>query len=184
MTGPHSTVTDLVAEAGLKRQTVEQRIERRLEVLREWLREGIPAGKVIPKSLKAARVWDDVELGILPIVSPNEFTTTHTLHGSLVRDVAGLLTALKNRFGKSKGQSTLVPVATTTKFDRKAFDRQLEAAVSQWHSERDQRLHEKKRADAAEIRSIMLLEENKQKDELIADLRRQLATHKGLKVVE
>ena len=46
------------------------------------------------------------------------------------------------------------------------------------------RLQEKKRADAAEMRSVMLLEENRQKDELIADLRRQLQAKKGLRVVE
>ena len=184
MNGPHSTVADLVSKSGSKRQTVQQRIERRLEVLQEWLREGIPPNKVVPKSLKAARVWNDAELGILPIVSPNEFTTTHNLYGKQVRDVAGLLTALKNRFGKPKKQLASSVATTMVKFDRKAFDRQLEAAVSQWHSERDQQLHEKKRADAAEMRSIMLLEENKEKDKLIADLRRQLAALKGLKVVE
>ena len=184
MNGPQSTIADLVAESELKRQTVQQRIERRLEVLQEWLREGIPADKTVPKSLKAVRVWNDVELGVLPIVSPNEFTTTHKLHGKLVRDVADLLNALKSRFGKAKKQLPTPPPTTTAKFDRKAFDRLLEAAVSQWHSERDQRLDEKKRAEAAEMRSIMLLEENKQKDKLIADLRRQLAAHRGLRVVE
>lgn len=184
MNNPGSTVADFVAESGSKRQTVQQRIERRLEVLQEWLREGVPPDKLVPKSLKAARVWNDAELGILPIVSPNEFTTTHKVYGKLVRDTADLLTTLKNQFGKSKRQLASTPATTTVKFDRKTFDRQLEAAVSQWHSERDQQVHEKKRADAAEMRSVMLLEENKQKDELISDLRRQLAARRGLKVVE
>lgn len=184
MNGPDTAVADLVAESGSKRQTVQQRIERRLEVLREWLREGIPPDKLVPKSLKAARVWSDAELGILPIVSPNEFTTTHNLYGKQVRDVADILTALKNRVREIKKAVASTPANTTTKFDRKAFDRQLEAAVSQWHSERDQQLHEKKRADAAEMRIIMLLEENTEKDKLIADLRRQLSARRGLKVVE
>ncbi len=177
-------LSDLVADPALKRQSVEQRIERRLDVLRGWLSDGVPAGQSIPGSLKAVRVWEDTELGILPIVSPNEFTTTHHLHGGLVRDIGGLLTALKKRFDRPASSSSTrssVPVAT---FDRKAFDRQLEAAVSQWHAERDQRLHEKRRADAAEARSVMLLEENAQKDSIIADLQHQLAARDGLRVVE
>jgi len=185
VTDPHAAPIDLVADSVTKRQSVEQRIERRLEVLREWLREGVPAGKPIPKNLKAVRLWEDVELGILPIPSPNEFTTTHRQHGPLVRDVGGLLTALRKRFGRPAGSSKARSSATVaTTFDRKAFDRQLSAAVSQWHAERDRLLHERKRADAAEARSVLLLDENAGKDELIADLRRQLAARDGLRVAE
>lgn len=183
MNGSHLSVIDLVAGGASKRQTIEQRLERRLEVLREWHREGIPAGKTIPKDLKAARTWEDTDLGILPIGSPNEFTSTHHVHGPRVKDIAALLTELKKRFGRPVTKPMTHGSETTTKFDRRAFERQVEAMVSQWHTERDLRLQEKRRADAAEARSIMLLEENAQKDELIADLRRQLASHKGLRVV-
>ena len=168
----------------LRRQTVEQRIERRLEVLREWLRDGVPAGESIPANLKAVRVWDDAKLGILPIASPNEFTTTHHLHGNRVRDIGGLLSELKKRFDRPVSASSACSSAAAARFDRKAFERQLEAAVSQWHAERDQRLHEKRRADAAEARSVLLLEENARKDALIADLQRQLASRDGLRVIE
>ena len=185
MSDSRSNVTDLVAGTAPVRQTVEQRIERRLEVLREWLRDGVPADESIPASLKAARVWENAELGILPIASPNEFTTTHHLHGNRVRDIGGLLTELKKRFDRPGGSaSSPRSSAAAAKFDRKAHERQLEAAVSQWHAERDQRLHEKRRADAAEARSVLLLEENARKDALIADLQRQLASHNGLRVVE
>ncbi|WP_419830334.1 hypothetical protein [Methylobacterium sp.] len=183
MNGSQSSVIDLVAGAASKRQTIEQRLERRLEVLREWHREGIPAGKTIPKDLKAARTWEDPDLGILSIGSPNEFTSTHHVHGPRVKDIAALLTALKKRFGRPVTKSMAQGSEIATKFDRRAFDRQVEAMVSQWHTERDLRLQEKRRADAAEARSIMLLEENAQKDDLIADLRRQLTSHKGLRVV-
>ena len=180
----HPDVSDLVANHRSKTQSVEFRIQRRIEVLREWLMEGIPVGKAVPKSLNEARIWDDADLGILPIGSPNEFTTTHHLNGNLVSEIASLLTKLKKRFGKPQRQSNSMLTSKAAKFDRNAFDRQLKAAISQWHSERDMRLQEKKRADAAEMRSVMLLEENRQKDELIADLRRQLARQKGLKVVK
>ena len=182
MNSPNSAVTDLVAETGVNRQSVESRIARRLEVLRQWLREGVPAGKTVPKNLKAARIWDDQELGIEPIASPNEFTTTHHLHGRSVSDVGKLLTELKNLFGKPQ-EKPISAAAKVAKFDRNAFDRLLEDAVSQWHSERDLRLQEKRRADSADARSILLLGENNQKDELITDLRRQLAARKGPRAV-
>ena len=172
-----------VTHTEVRRPSVEQRIERRLEVLRHWLREGVPEGKRIPKDLNAARKWDDLELAIIPIASPNEFTTTHPIFGERIREIAGLLTDLRKKFDcplKYPLKSTL----TAEKFDRKATNRQLQAAVSQWHSERDQRLKEKKRADSAEARYTILLEENNQKDELIADLRRQLASKKGLRAVK
>lgn len=177
-------LTDLVAEQATSRTTVKQRIERRLEVLREWHREGVPAGKHFPRSLTEARLWEDVELDIMPIASPNEFTTTHPLHGRLIKDVAGLLTELKKRFDRPSKSRLKKSSAAMAKYDAKAAEKQLEAAVSQWHTERDLRLNEKKRVDSAEARSSLLLEENAQKDELIADLHRRLAAHQGLKGVK
>lgn len=178
-----STVIDFVTVVATPRsQTVEKRIERRLEVLREWLSAGVPAGKTIPRSLNETRLWYDNELGIDPIKSPNEFTTTHPNHGRLVRDIAGLLTALLERYKRPK-RSKPRPTEVAM-FDRRAFDNALTAAVSQWHSERDERLNEKKRADSAQLRSVILLDENADKDRLIADLRRQLLSQRGLRAVE
>jgi hypothetical protein len=179
-----SPVTDLLASAGTTHQSVQERIEQRLVVLRNWLKEGIPPGKVVPGSLRAAREWSDPDLGIQKISSPNEFTRTHPQHRKLVADVAGLLTELRKRYSKPTTRSRSQRSAPTEKFDRSAFDRLLESAVSQWHSERAQRMQEKDRADAAQSRSLMLLDENAQMEKLIADLRRQLAKRNGLKAVE
>lgn len=186
MKNSKSTPVNLVAIAGAAeiQLSVRQRIEQRLKVLREWHREGIPAGQSIPSSLTAARLWQDTELGIHPISSPNEFTTTHRLYGSLVTNVSGLLTELKKRYGRPDAKSPRGQNSPSNKFDRAEFDSLLEAAVSQWHSERDRRLHEEHRADASDARSIDLLEENTHKDALIADLRRQLAARAVLRSVE
>ena len=167
-----------------QRQTVKQRIERRLEVLRAWLREGIPAGKAIPKNLTAVRLWEDADLRISPIVSPNEFTTTHHLHGPLVYDTAGLLTSLKRRYDRPGSSSQARATDIPAKFDRRAHERELASAISQWQALREKQLSEKSRADGAEARSYLLLEENAQKDELIADLRRQLTESGGLKLAK
>lgn len=181
MKGSKSAITDLVAAAGSKPQSVGQRIERRLEILREWLQEGIPVDKSLPKDLTAVRVWEDIELGVARISSPNEFTRTHLIHGARVCAIEALLGALKKHLKEPDGKSN----ATNAHKTLKKVDRsELEREVSLWHSERDQRLQEKKRADSAEARSTMLLLESKEKDELIADLRRQLAAKQGLRGIE
>lgn len=177
------TVIDLIVEkAAPTPQTVKQRIERRLEILREWLRDGMPVGAAIPRSLTAARLWEDKALGVEPIKSPNEFTTTHHEHGRSVRDIADLLTTLRDRYRKPKRVAPRQ--AQVAKFDRKAVDGALEAAVSQWHTERDRHLQEKRRAADIQTGNVMLLDENADKDRLIADLRRQLSAQTRLRVVE
>lgn len=183
VTKPTKTIARLFeGDSSGESQTVAKRIERRLEVLRLWLSDGIPLGKTIPSSLNATRLWKDQELGIESIRSPNDFTMTHHVHGRSVRDIAGLLTALRDRYGRPK-KTRASHQAQVTKFDRIAIERALEAAVSQWHAERDQHLEGARSAASAEARSLMLLEENADKDRLIADLRRQLAVHQGLRVI-
>jgi hypothetical protein len=175
---------DLVAEQSRPTQSVRERIDRRLEVLNDWLKEGIPAGKFVPEGLTAARTWDDIELGILSIGSPNEFTTTHHVHGEKVRAIQKLLTKLRDRFGRPPETPKASSARAEASFDRKAFDRLLATVVSQWHAERDQRLEDKKRAMTAEARAELLGLENAQKDAIIAELRRQLAERHGLRAVE
>ena len=184
MSAPQQVLSDLIVVAASRQASVERRIERRLEVLREWVREGVPAGKTFPASLTGARNWNDPELDIFSVRSPNDFTTTHPLYGSRIRDIAGLLTVLVKRYKHAATAATKRSANAAAKFDRKAFDKQLENVMSQWHTERDQRLHEKRRADAADARSAMLTDENAQKDGIIADLRRQITSSKGLRVVE
>lgn len=171
-------------ESKAKHQSIAERIDRRLDLLRSWRHDGIPQNKQVPRNLKEARVWQDAELGIVPISSPNEFTTTHQLHGNDVREIASLLTALRRPTTRPKVKGRSKKSGSHEKFDRKAFDRQLGRVVSQWQTERDQRLRQERRADAAEARGVLLLEENAKKDALIADLRRQIAARKGLGLVK
>lgn len=184
MNGTAPEVTDLVACGQARGVSVRDRIERRLEVLRLWLKEGVPQGKLVPASLTAAREWHDEELGIWPIKSPNDFTKTRSPYGKQVTDIAGLLTLLRERYTKAAVKKAARKLAAVSKFDRQAHDRQLASVTSQWHSERSARLQEKERADAAQARSVQLLEENTKLESLIADLRRQLTARGSLKVVE
>ena len=179
------SVTDLVADQVARPPSVEQRIQRRIEVLREWLEAGIPLGKALPTGLTAAREWEDKELGIRRIASPNEFTTTHHLHGRLVASVSGLLTDLRNKYTKPSARRRSTDGGKqSTKFDRQAFEDSLTNAVSQWHTERDKNASEKKRADSAEALCAIYLEEINQRDAVIAGLRAELAERRGLRAVE
>lgn len=183
MSGAAGSVADLGARAHKGRPSVEQRIDRRLEVLREWLNEGVAAGKNIPRGLNAVRKWHDSQLGIEPIASPNDFTTTHPVYGSRVRDIAGLLTALKKKFDSRSAKSSEAS-SPAVKFDRKEADRQLQAAVSQWHSERHASQRYQQQAESAAAHNVLLQAELNQKDQLIADLRSKLASQTQLRVVK
>ena len=174
-----SGVIDLIGRDDIKPQSVMARIERRLFVLNAWLAEGIPAGKDFPKNLKAVGAWDDDELGIVRIGSPNEITTTHPLHGEKMLEILGLLKDLEKKYARPRKKVAPNRKGAQRDFDRAAFDSAIQAAVDQWHMQRDLHLVEKKRADSATARSQLLRDESEKKDELIADLRRQISAARG-----
>lgn len=183
MNSATSGVADLLACGKARGRSVKDRIERRLDVLRLWLAEGVPEGKLVPSSLTAAREWHDEELGIWPIKSPNDFTKSRSPYRKEVADIAGLITLLRARYTKAS-RATSRKNPPTSKFDSHALERELSSIASKWHSERSARLQEKDRADAAQARSVQLLEENARLESLIVDLRRQLTSRQSLKVVE
>ena len=178
-----TAAADLLAEGASTRQSIAQRIKRRLEVLMEWKVHGVPAGKTVPKSLRSAREWEDPELGILEISSPNEFTTTHLVHGEQVREIQLLANELLKQ-GRDAADTDGEVMEPPAAFDRQRFDRLLEVAVSQWHAERDRHLEQKRRAESAEGRNALLQQEIKQKDALISELRKQIASPLGLRSVK
>lgn len=189
MSMQYPAVVDLVSVASpAKLPSVAQRIEHRIELLTHWLENGIPPGKMVPPSLNKAREWHDEALGILPIGSATDFATTNRIHGQRIKAFDKLRRNVLERYApppgtKKSGNRRRSRPPSAKKIDRTISDLHITAAVSQWHSERDQRLAEQARAASAEGRSIQLLKENAEKDVLLADLRRQLASHIGLKAV-
>lgn len=179
MSDQNEKTIDLVGRTRAEYQSVAERIERRKTVLAGWLKNGVPAGKhrSLPDSLRTARDWEDPDLGISRIGSPNEFTQNHPLYGEDVREIARLLTELRRHYGKLQHGGAKPRPTTTANFDKKEAERQLKKAVSQWHAERHARLSEQKRAEAAELRAKAVLEEN-------AELRRKLATYQGPTMVK
>ena len=83
-----------------RREHVHRQLERRREVLAEWVATGIsslPEGTGVPVSLNQVRRWEDARLGISSIGSPSSCTTTHRVHGAVVRDIDRLLRELADQ---------------------------------------------------------------------------------------
>lgn len=166
-----SKTMDLLARAQPTRSSVKDRIERRIAVLSEWVEMGVPLEKrcSVPLSLRAARDWQDAELEITRIASPNEFSQKHPIHGVGVREIARLLTEL-NKKSQSPKAPLIAPSSATKAFDKREAKRQLEQVVSQWHSAQHSREAEQKRAESAERRAKIIEREN-------AELRRRLTAY-------
>ena len=95
-----------------RREHVHRQLERRREVLAEWAKIGVsslPEGSSVPGSLNQVRLWENPRLGISRIGSPSSFTTTHRVHGAVVRDIDRLLGELAGqRAAQVKGKKTRV----------------------------------------------------------------------------
>ena len=93
-----------------RREHVHRQLERRREVLAEWAEIGVsslPEGTSVPVSLNQVRGWEDARLGISRIGSPSSCTTTHRVHGAVVRAIDRLLREFaKQRAAQVKGKKT------------------------------------------------------------------------------
>jgi len=165
---------------------IRERVRRRIEVLNEWITSGIPDGKLasLPTSLRKAKDWSDETLGILPIGSPNDFTTKHVEWGRDVATIARLLTKLKQRHGRPNAKSgNRQPRPDSEPI--KLMEAQLTEAVSQWHSAREEAIEQRNRADAEAIRVARLTETLTQKEAEVAELRRRLMqSGAGLRAID
>jgi len=187
MSASRTNIARLQSTQSKKPPSVQSRIDRRIAILKKWLVNGVPAGEHVPKSLTQARLWDNAELSILKISSPNEFTTGHPLYGASVSTISELLTKLKRRDEKPKLAKNNGSIASGNRPEKIVVDATkdaLEQAVSQWHIHRDLAIHEGNRADAAEARLHLLQTELQKLTTQIAELRRDSARKGGLRSVE
>lgn len=168
-------VHDLLASSRSNRSCIEDRVAKRLVVLREWKDKGLPFGAQIPASLTAVRLWDDPDLGILKISSPNEFTRNHPRVGQSVREIDSLLAHLQGFYAPPSAKERVRRTSPATRPDHEATEKQLQAAVSQWQTQRSERLAAERRAKAAESRNLLLLKDLDERDCKIAELTAQLA---------
>ena len=90
-----------------RRARLHQQLERRREVLAEWVEIGVsnlPEGTRVPVSLNQVRLWDEPDLRIFKLGSPSSCTTTHRVHGAVVRDIARSLRELADQAARVKGK--------------------------------------------------------------------------------
>ena len=93
-----------------RREHLHRQLERRREVLAEWAEIGVfslPPATSVPVSLNQVRAWEDARLGISRVGSPSSCTTTHRVHGAVVREIDQLLRELADqRAAQVKGKKT------------------------------------------------------------------------------
>jgi len=158
-----------------RRGSVADRVRRRLELLRGWNVEGVSAAYLdkLPTSLREVAKWEDRELGIWPIASPNDFTTRHRTWGKSVLEIETLIRQIAGRYIRKAGGRPN-NVAGTTSTEGKILLGQLEDAVSRWHAERESAAAAREKCVSAEGRVARLMRELGEKDALISELRKRI----------
>ena len=118
--------------------SVASRVAKRVEILRKWKAEGVPQDRLstLPVSLRDAAKWLDEEYGIEPIVSPNEFTTTHRGWGGSVAEIQRLLEALNTRHQAPRRKNSASVEAATSRKEVQELKILLSRVTSQWHMAR------------------------------------------------
>lgn len=171
---------EMLAKGG----AVQDRVGRRLTVLRDWQKNGIPdehMGKT-PLSLRQAARWSDASLGVYPIPSPNDFSTKHAVWGNAILEIQSLIEKLSFRYKKSNSGRT--KKASEKNLRDATIHKQLEDAVSRWHSEREEAMRQRERAESAEARAMRISLELRSKEALIAELRKQLVALEAVRIIK
>lgn len=177
-------VTERVGGSASAKISVRDRVLRRVQLLRDWDAKGVPENYIgrMPSSLRAVARWNDPGLGIVPIASPNDFSMNHRSWGTSVAEIDSLLKCLRNRYRKQGGSKEAAHRASPHP-NVKTVLRQLEDAVSRWHAEREDALNQRERLKGAEARIARMSFELREKDALIAELRKRLVALETLRSI-
>jgi hypothetical protein len=169
---------DSGSDSGGRPTKVEDRVKRRVKLLEKWTAEGVPQDRLrtLPTSLRDAREWDDIELGIEPISSPNEFTTTHPGWGSSVAKIGALLRGLHARNRPPQRKKSSRQEATDSRGEVDRLTILLQRVTSQWHSARQAATKAAADAEYHEAVSEDLKGQLARKEEDLANVRRAMHT--------
>lgn len=169
--------------------SLAERVARKRRTLEHWEKDGVPVEKLptLPRSLRAARVWRDEELGLYPIGSPNDFTTLHPQWGREVEDIEKLIRVLHKRYKAEKAKLASGPAPQRLQaFDVTAAElkQENETLIRQWNEARLEAAEYKSRAESAEARlsrkQVALTEVRAE----LAALKRQLERKAQLRLVK
>jgi hypothetical protein len=174
--------TDEIVSLQLRPHSLQSRVQRKREILQLWLNDGVPHDKFLslPRSLTEARKWEDPELGIYAIGSPNNFTTRHREVGRDVQAIGALLTKLRDKVKLPPSKARAVP--RKPGISVKEIHQAMSALISQWHIAREEARKQRTRADVAEKHRDIARKELRDMEVELARLRRQVFG--GLSVVE
>jgi len=153
-----------------------ERVARKRRILEAWKNEGVPVDKLptLPRSLRAARVWHDNELGLYSIGSPNDFTTLHPQWGKEVEEIEDLIRTLHRRYKVEEAKPASGPAPRAIQavnVTLAELNRERETLIRQWNEARLEAAEYKSRAESAEARLT-------RKQAALADVRAELVALK------
>jgi hypothetical protein len=164
------------------------RIARKRHILESWVKDGVPVEKLngMPRSLRDARPWQDTELGLYAIGSPNDFTKTHPLWGDDVSNIEVSIAALRARYLVKKPKPAERPAAKSShiNFGLAELVKEKDMLVRQWNEARMEAADWMSRAGSAEgrlRRTKNALDEARRE---VARLKEQLDRRTHLRVVK
>lgn len=76
--------------------SVTERLTRKVELLRQVRDEGVPLAIQVPLNLVELAEWEDENLNVYPIASPNDLSTNSPKYGKLAKEALDLLKAIQS----------------------------------------------------------------------------------------
>jgi hypothetical protein len=155
---------------------VAERVELRFNLLHSWSKNGIPLEYIarLPRSLRGVADWDDESIGMLPIRSPNDFTTTHKMWGERVAEIDRLLKSLRLRTTKPQKKKSSRETQLEHQRKIKLLEMSLQTVTSQWHTARAQAQDAKSKVAYQLAVSADLREQLAEANRVISNLRKSL----------
>jgi hypothetical protein len=158
---------------GLRKDAARQKIEGKIEVLERYASdiEAIPEGAYVPKNLAGFRLWEDEDLGLEKIGSPNTIDVPH--NAGLKKRALELIEKLAKKKDRKERRGKIV---AALRAEIKSLGRLVRELTNQLHATRETLVRSQQSERRLQNRNDELAREN-------GELRRQLRTVTGLRPV-
>jgi|SRR5579885_870708 chromosome condensin MukBEF ATPase and DNA-binding subunit MukB len=158
---------------GLRKDAARQKIKSKIEVLERYASDikSIPEGACVPKNLAGFRLWEDEDLGLEKIGSPNTMDAPH--NAGLKKRALELIEKLAKKKDRKERRDKIV---ATQRAEIESLGRLVRELTNQFHATREALVRSQQSEKRLENRNEELAREN-------GELRRQLRTVTGLRPV-
>jgi hypothetical protein len=160
------------------------KISNKIKVLEGYALKGVAPGKYFPRSVNEFRQWEDRDLGLEVIGSPNTMSAKSSPHNaSLIAEATELMRQLKilhqTSLIKSPKKPSQADQLSTIKIQMKATTDALSRVASDWHLTQSELIHAKQESEVLKRRNKDLITE-------VDTLRKKIIelTSTGLRVVK